>query len=373
MFQLAFIVRLNLWHTLTLVLSFCNNTLFSTKKTKFNMTIRKKEIPLVGNGGNEMSFTNVNSRNSRKMGDAFSVNHESYATGSIPVRNHSLALDLQCKISDRTYLDPAEVQQWVTNSSAGPDVYYDNFFYEYGTARSESQPSTSKLEPDNQGSLCRSQSAGSHLSFQHCFPVTQLQGLSVEFESNCNSMAASRVPVTCELSQNLDVDGSMNFTGEQHPSNWPYPTPVSDDVLFGNSAALHSDLALDQFGLSPGWPTVPFQADGEVLNELVLDGSQTATWTSMPAIGSSVSSSYSHNNLSGFSCYTPVSPDVQGESWFSGHRGSLDDTAGQYQCFSPGSAVRYPKSSENPDSQLDTRFAQVISTRPSNLTRFAVL
>ena len=371
--RLAFTARLIFLHTLTLVFSFCRNTLFSTKKMKAKMTIRKKANPYIGNGANEMSFSNLNPGNPGKIGDGFPVTRESYATGSFPGRSQSLALDLQYKVSDRTYLDPAEVQQWVTNSSAGSDVYPDGLFYEHGTTRNESQPSTSKWESDNQGSLCRSQSAGSHLSFQHCFPEPQLQGLSVDFENDGNSMVASRVPSTCELSHSLDVDSSMSFMGEQYPSNWPCPTPISDDLMLGNSAALHPNLALDHVGLSLGWPAVPFQADGEVSNEFVLDSSQTATWTSIPAIGSSVSSSYSHNDLSGFSSYTPVSPDVQEETWFSGHRGSLDDNTGQHQCFSSGSVTQCPSGSEHPGSQLDTRFGQAISTRPSNLTQFAVL
>lgn len=327
------------------------------------MTIRKKNNPFSGNRGSEKVSGKQNPKSGGlpKQEEMSAALPGSYLNESVPLRNSYLDLNMNKKHSDhRTYFNPADVQQWVTNSSTEADAFLDIAPRGQLNAPNGKDISITRTVPETPGSLSLSQSVISHVSLQCSAQLPGIQGTNMNYDNACESVIASGMNPAFPMSHGLDFNGDIEFSGEQYQSGvWSYPTPVDDDTLFANSVAVHSTVTNNEQGLCHEWDPTSLHTSNEILATTVPCTSQQIAWSPLLAIDTSLSSSYSQNSVLAFQPHTPLSPCAQEDTWCAGQRGALEAESGLYSTLSLGEAAQFPSPPDFADMQNDMRFAEM--------------
>ena len=298
--------------------------------------------------------------NNPKDQDSPAVPVGTYADECFPFRNGSLVSCLDHGSSDhRTFFNPSsKVEQWVANSASGPDACLQFASYDQAGGMNGSDPSLPGALPEIPGSFSVSRSAVSRVSLQHSAQFAEPHGSMMNYDDMCTANAASRIDSSLELSQGIEFDGNVDFSGEQyHHDLWSYQAPV-DDESFSNPAAVHSKGG-NESGLCPEWRPAPFQASDVLLSATIPCASQSVAWSPL-LVDPSVSSSYSQSSLLVPQPNTPLSPATQEDPWCATQRGNSEEEAGLYPQFSIGDAVHFPPPAY-PDGNI--RFVRHLSCR----------
>lgn len=338
------------------------------------MTIRKKPSPISAHCGNEYirGKENLKPQNLRKKQKAPQP-FASYANEHYSSHEESLAVNLELNPAEhRTYCDPIEVQQWMTNSIPELDPLSEVSSYGLYNAAQGNNASVAPLAQGVPGSLSVSQVFASPISLQDStfFPGP---GRSLaNYDDNCEPILAPGVNASFDFPQGLDFDNVQSM-GEQHHNTWSYPTPVDDSFLFPTPGSVQSANVFDDPGLCPDWTSVPFPAGADVFTGTLPCETQPMAWPPVSAVDSSAASSYSHNSLFGYQPNSPLSPDIQEDSWATGQRENLDDVVGVYPALNIGEAPQFSCPLEVTEPRLNMRFVETFSCGHGRLTRCAVL
>jgi hypothetical protein len=334
------------------------------------MTIRKKPSPVSAHGGSETVFgtEGLKPQNLRKTQKA-SMPVASCAHEHLPSREDSSAVNLELNPAEhRTYL---EVQQWMTNSFPALDLLPEVSAYELYNAAQGNDASVTPLAQQIQGSLSVLRSFASPISSPESTVFPGPASSLANYDNNC-APTLPGVNSSFDLPQGFDFDNGQSM-GEQHHNTWSYPTPVDDSFLFPTPVSVQSARVFDEPGLYPEWTSVPFQAGSDVFPGTVPCESQPMVWPPMSAVDSSAASSYSHNSLFGHQPNSPLSPDIQEDSWAAGQRENLDDIVGAYPALNIGEALQFSCPLEATDLRRNMRFVETFSCDHGCLTRRAAL
>lgn len=352
-------------HKLIIGFSHCKNIPTSTKSNTSKMAIRRKNSPPSGERVTEKisGKQGRESVNHPKDQDSPAVPVGTYANEYFPFRNGSLVSCLDHGSSDhRTFFNPSsKVEQWVANSASGPDAFLQFASYDHAGGMNGSDSSLPGAVPEIPGSFSVSRSTVSRVSLQHSAQFAEPHGSMMNYDDMCTANAASRIDSSLELSQGLEYDGNVDFSGEQyHHDLWSYQAPVDDESLFSNSAAVHS-IGGNESGLCSEWRPAPFQASDELLSAPIPCASQSVAWSPL-LVDPSVSSSYSQSQSSLLvpQPNTPLSPATQEDPWCATQRGNSEEETGLYPQFSIGDAVNFPPPAY-PDGNI--RFVRHLSYR----------
>lgn len=220
-----------------------------------------------------------------------------------------------------------------------------------------------------QGSLSILQSITSPISLQESAFVSGPGILPASYEETCEPILASGVNPSFGFPQGLDFNNVLPM-GEQYHTTWSYPTPVDDNFLFSNEAFVQSANAVDERGLYREWTSESFQAGANDYSGTVPCDSQPMAWPPIPAVDSSVASSYSHNSMLGHLPNSPLSSDIQEDAI---QCANLDDGLGIYPVLNIGDALPYSFPMDGADSRTDTRFVEVSALGIGRLTEYSTL
>lgn len=317
------------------------------------MAIRKKTGPVSGLRGGENSCTqeSLKPQNLNKKRDGLTL-AAPYSNEHL-TKKESLAINLELNSADhRTYFDPMEVQQWMTNSGLELDPLSEMSSYGPYNAAHGSDASVAPLAQGVQGSLSVLRSVTSPISLQESTCFAGPGRLPANYDDTCEPILASGINPSFDFSRGLTLDNVQSM-GEQYHATWSHQTPVDDAFLFSNHPLVQSAKFIDEPGFFPEWTSEPFHAGTEFFPGTGPCDSQPMAWPSMPAVDSSAASSYSHNSLLGHLPNSPLSPDVQEDA---AQRTTLDDTVGIYPALSIGEALPFSFPVDGADPLINIRF-----------------
>ncbi|MCJ1469941.1 hypothetical protein MMC07_008585 [Pseudocyphellaria aurata] len=214
------------------------------------MAIRRKNNSPSGDRASEKTH-GQKSKNHLKEQDSPAISVGTYSNERLPRRNDSRVSSLDDGCSDnRTFFNPSKVEQWVADSASGPDAFLQFASYDQVGAINGNDPSLSGAETP--GSFSVSRSTVSQLSLQHSTQTAGPNGSMMNFDDMCTTNAASRIDPSLELSQGLEFDGSVDFSGEQYQhSFWSYQAPADEDA---SQPGAWSPLLVDPISNLEPWP-----------------------------------------------------------------------------------------------------------------------
>lgn len=205
-----------------------------------------------------------------------------------------------------------------------------------------------------QGSLSVLQSVTSPISLPESAFVSSAERLPASCDKTCEPIVASGGRAPFSFFQDPDFNNVLSM-GEQHHALWSYQTPRDDNFLFPNQAFVPSANPVNDLGLHHEWLTESFHAEAEFYPGTTPCDSQPMAWPPIPAVDSSVASSYSHHSTLGHLPNSPLSPDFQGDAVQCAH---LDDGTDIYPALNIGEALPFAFSMDVADSHINTRFVE---------------
>jgi hypothetical protein len=321
------------------------------------MTIRKKSSSTSGHRGTELACgkDGVKPRKSVKKQDAPAL-AAPVPNERLPARKESLADNLELRAAaQRSYLDPMEVQQWMTNSGLELDPLSEAS--PYGLYNAGPDAVVAAFSQDVPGSLSFMQSVPSPISLQDSAFLPAPGTLPGNYDAAGEPILASGVNQSFDFAQGLDINHVQSM-GEQYHNTWSYPTPVDDSFLLSNQTFVPSADLIDEPGLGPEWISEPFQAGADIFPGTVGCDPQPMAWPLVPVVDSSAASSYSRNSLLGYLPNSPISPDVQEDA---AQRACMDDTIGLYPTLSLGEALPFSCPMDGADLPTSMRFVRVFN------------
>ena len=278
-----------------------------------------------------------------------------YAIEHFPAKKEPLAVNLELNTTHYRTYDPLAVEQWMTNSVTDLGRLSEVSSYGLYNAMPGSDASVAHLAQGAQGSLSVLRSVASPISLPESAFVSSAERLPASCDKTCEPILASGGHPSFGFSQDLDFNNVLSM-GEQHHTLWSYPTPRDDSFLFSNQAFVQSASAMNDLDLHHEWTSEPFQTEADFYPGTTPCDSQPLAWPPIPAVDSSVASSYSHHSTLGHLPNSPLSPDIQEDAV---QCANLDDGMEMYPALNIGEALPFAFSTDGADSQIEARFVEI--------------
>lgn len=214
--------------------------------------------------------------------------------------------------------------------------------------------SAAHLTQGTQGSLSILPSVTSPISLPESAFVSGAERLPASCDKTCEPILAAGGHVPFGFSQDPDLNHVLAM-GEQHHALWSYPTPRDDSFLFSNQAFMQPANAMNDLGLHHEWLSESIQAEADFFPGITPCDSQPMTWPPIPAVDSSVASSYSHHSTLGHLPNSPLSPDLQEDAV---QCATLDDGIDMYPALNYGEVLPFAFSMDVADPHMNARFVE---------------
>lgn len=254
----------------------------------------------------------------------------------------------------RTYLDPLAVQQWMTNSVTDLSPLSEVSSYGLQNAMPGNDASVAHLTQGTQGSLSLLRSVASPISLPESAFVSSAERLQASCDEICEPILAAGGHASFGFSQDPELNNVLAM-GEQHHTLWSYPTPRDDSFLFSNQAFIQPANSMNDLGLHHEWLSESIQAEADFFPGITPCDSQPMAWPPIPAVDSSVASSYSHHSTLGHLPNSPLSPEFPEDVV---QCAPLDDGIVLYPSLNYGEVLPFALSMDVADTHINARFVE---------------
>lgn len=257
----------------------------------------------------------------------------------------------------------------MTNSDAGLVPFSEVSSYGLIDAMHGSDASVAHLAHGTQGSHYVLRSVASPISLPESAYVPGAERLPASCDETCEPILASGGYPPFGFPQDPDFNNVLSM-GEQHHTLWSYPSPVDDSFILSNQAFVQTAIATNEPGLHPEWTSESFRAETGFNSGTVPCDSQPMAWPPIPAVDSSVASSYSHHSMLGPLPDSPLSPEIQEDAV---QCANLDDGLEIYPALTIGEPFSFPFTMDGADPQIHARFVETSALSIGHLTASVVL
>ena len=221
-------------HTLTYHLSLCRNSTM-TKGQPSKMALKRKNPTATGSRCEDASIK-------QHSKSATLSKRQDTCQGQRPVEtgNSSRNGSVLPPVEHKTYSnDPAQVRQWAASSATGFTPFEEHAIQQQYSASLATDSLMTRTESQIPGSFPMSRSNVSPFSV----PSSQVfdGGLRSDYNEMCipsTGTPMEGLPNVLNLQQPC-LNGDLNYSGPQYSeAAWSYPTPVAEDMMYSNSAAM---------------------------------------------------------------------------------------------------------------------------------------
>ena len=245
--------------------------------------------------------------------------------------------------------DPAQVQQWAAGAT-GYAPFEDHSIRHQYSASSSDEALISRTEGHFPGSFPMSRSSVSRFSAPQSSAQVFDTGLRTGFDEMCVTSSGNPVhglPTCLNPQQPPRLNVDVNIPGALYQEEmWSYPTPVAEDMMYPNTAAMPATFM-------DSWPQMSCPPNQETAASGVPCTSNPMSWSPLSAVDASVSSSYSQSSYVGPQPDTPLSQAFQDGTWSSDQQGNMDPEPAAFQGFNIGESMQFPSPVEFIEQQDD--------------------
>lgn len=246
--------------------------------------------------------------------------------------------------------DPAQVRQWAAGATAFAPLEDHTLQQQYNTTSGDAALMT-RTASHVPGSFPMSRSPVSHFSVPQSTQVFDT-GLRPSYNEICAISAANAIhglPPGLDTQQVTCMNGEVNLTGAPYSEDaWSYPTPIAEDMMYSNSAAMPNTFM-------DAWPQMSCQPGQDIATTGLPSTANPMSWSPLSVVEASVSSSLSQSIDVLPQPDTPISQAFPEGTWSSDQQGSnLDFEHGAFQGFSLDESMQLPSPVEFIEQQTDS-------------------